>query len=224
MKTEYFRNIEFDSELEELTSILEKNNIYYEVSSAETIIDEVIVGSAMFAKYTLKLLPKDFSVANEYIKQEAIAKEIRIEDFNHLTALSDDELFEILKNPEEWSVEAEIVARKILSLRNVIINEEDISSHKQKKAFERKKGKSVSFKIQLLYFLCIVIGFYIGIIFMIAGLGMGYYYSYGTITDSLGNKQYIYDEKARHYGKLILWGGIICFIIQLYLLFNIDIF
>lgn len=205
-------------------SILEKNKIYYEVSSADSIIDKSIVGSGFFAKYTLKLIPKDFSVANEYIKQEAIAKGIRIEDFNHLTALSDDELLEILKNPEEWSVDAEIVSRKILSLRNVKINEEYISNHKQNKALVSKKGKSVSFKIQLLYFLCIVLGFYIGLIFIIAGIGMGYYYSYGTSTDSLGDKQYIYDEKARQNGKLILWGSIVCFIIQVYLLFKIDIF
>ncbi|MCB9310884.1 MAG: hypothetical protein H6567_12570 [Lewinellaceae bacterium] len=224
MKTEFFRNIETDSELDELISILEKNNIYYEVSSAETIVDKLIVGSGMLAKYTLKLLPKDFNATNEYIKQEALAKGIRIEDFDHLSALSDDELFEILKNPDEWSVEAEIVARKILSNRNVKIIEEDISNYKLNKTLDRKKGKSVSFIIQFLYFLCIAIGFYFGIIFLIAGIAMGYYYTYGTVTDSQGNKHYVYDEKARHNGKLILWGGIISFVIQMYLIIKIYIF
>lgn len=224
MKTAFYKHIELDSELEEIKSLLEKNDIQYEVSSADVIIDETIVGSAMFAKYTLKLLPEDFTQANTIIRENTAKKGIQIEDYQHLAELSDEELFDILENPSEWSTESEIVARKILQSRDINVSEDQLLKIKEDKNRQLKHGKSVPIGIQVLYFLAIIIGFYITIAFMLAGIGMGYYYAYGMRTDNYGEKIYVYDERARKIGRLILYGGIICFFIQLYILFNVDLF
>ncbi|MEM9547182.1 MAG: hypothetical protein AAGA77_14470 [Bacteroidota bacterium] len=224
MKTVFYKHIELDAELEELRSIFEKNNIYYEVSSPETIIDKSIVGSGMFAKYTLKLLPKDFNKANKLIRNSLESMGLNIEDFKHLEDLDNNELLEIIENPRDWSVEAEIVARKILEKRGIKINEQAIINKRENKKLEFQNGKSVSGMIQFLYFIAIVLGFYLSVAFIIAGIGMGYYYAYGTRVDEEGNKFFVYNEKARTNGKFIFYIGILSFFIQMYLLFKIDIF
>ncbi len=223
MKAEFYKHIELDSDLEEIISLFKSNEIYYEVSSAGSIVDETIIGSRMFAKYTLKILPDDFKKANKLISESLESKELRIEDFKYLEDLDNNELLGIVENPGEWSIEAEIVARKILAKRGVQIDEQEIKNKREIKRLEFEKGKSVSTMIQLLYLVLIILGFYRSIILIIAGIGMGYYYSYGTRINEEGKKFYVYDEKARVNGKIILYIGVICFLVNLYFLFRIDV-
>lgn len=224
MKTEFFRHIELDTEIEELKIIFEQNDIHYEVFSADVIIDKAIVGTPLFAKYTLKILPKDFKLANGLILELNSTKEIRIEDFEYLTELSNNELYSIIENPQEWSSESEIVARKILCKRGIEVSEDEIIEIRKKSKIKFENGKSVPLIIQFFYFLAIILRFYINIILILAGVGMGYYYAFGKNTDDNGEKFYVYDKKARKMGQFILYGGIFCFFVQLYLLFKIDLF
>jgi hypothetical protein len=73
----------------------------------------------------------------------------------------------------------------------------------------------------ILYFLSILVGFYIGILFTLAGIGMGYYYGYGTSTDINGEKYFAYDKETQRYGKIILYVGLVGFFIQLFLLYRL---
>lgn len=218
MNTEFYKHIELDSELEEIISLLNQNNIPFEVFSADVIIDKSIVGTGFFPKYTLKLLPKDFQRANQIIREENEKKDIRVEDYKHISQLSDEELYSILENPSEWTNEAEIVARKILHAKGINISESELTQRKELLNQKLKKGKSVSIGIQILYFLIVIFGIYFHIILVFAGIIMGYYYTYGKDTDCQGEKYYIYDEKARRNGRIILYGGIIGFIIHVIVL------
>ena len=221
MEKQFYRHIELETELEEITILLSANNIDFEISTNEVIIDKVIVGSKLLPKYTLKIFSKDFLRANQLIREHKENKEIHIEDYAHLKALTNEELIEIILNPEEWSIESEIVSRKILNSRGISVPEDRILTTKKEKKEKFIEGKAVSTKTQFLYFISILVGFYLGIIFIIAGIGMGYYYAYGTITDNEGDKYYVYNDNARKNGKLILYGGIVCCLIQLYLMFTI---
>ena len=221
MKTEFYKHIEQDVELEELKEILDINDINYEVSSADVIIDRTIIGSKRFAKYTVKLLPDDFEKVDQLRKNATELKPISIDDYIHLTELANNELLEILKNPSAWSIESEIVAKKILETRNYKITKEEIKILQDDYYSELRAGKSVPPFIQILYFLAIALGEFFGMLFILAGVGMGYYYAYGTATDPKGLKYYVYDAKARQRGKFILYGGVIAFVISLSILLKI---
>jgi len=220
MKTVFYKHIELDSELEEIKMIFDENNIVYEISSSGAILDETIVGNGLFSKYTLKILPEDFTKANELISINASKKDINIEDFAYLKELTDDELMDILQNPQEWTSETEVVAKKLLSNRGVEVSDEKIARLRNEKNSELRKGKSVSILEQLLYFLSIAFGFYFSVFFFIAGIAMGFYYYRGKATDNNGEKYFVYDERARTIGKFILYGGILCLCLQIFIVFS----
>ena len=219
----FYKHVESDEEIQFLKELFDENDILYEISTATELIDNTIVGKGLFSKYTLKLLPGDFAKANELIKSQNETRDIDIEDFRHLKDLTNEELIEILKFPEEWTSESEIVAWKILRSRNHEISKEEIQLFKNKQEEILNKGKQVPIWIQAAYFGSIVIGVYLHIILVMAGIGMGYYYAYGTEISRDGKKRYVYDVNARSGGKIILFTGIIAIIIQIVFLFKIYI-
>lgn len=225
MKPEFYKHVELDSEIEELKSLLNEHNIAYEVSSAEVIIDKAIIGEGLFAKYTVKLHPHDFEKVNKLLRDHADNIEVSIDDFPHLRDLSNDELIDILVYPKDWSIESGAVAKKILDSRSCHISDQEIKNLRERSFAKQRTGKSVSFGAQVFYFLSIVFfGFYASALFFVAGVAMGYYYSYGKATDPEGQKYYVYDEPARRIGKFILYGGLGCLFLQIYLLDKFELF
>ena len=167
MNLEFYKHIELDSDLKEIEALLKANDIIYEVSSASPIIDSVIVGNGMFAKYTLKLMPSDFEKANALLKKLTEEKSIPIEDYKHLTALTNDELVEIIANPEEWSLESESVAKKILQSRDYTVSEKKIQQLRKAHAIEVKKRESTPIVTQLIYVLLIMVCLFLAYIFIV---------------------------------------------------------
>jgi len=219
MKFEFYKHIEEDGELEDLKTLLNQHEIQFEVTSPETIIDTTIVGTGMFAKYTLKLLPADFKKANAIFKDFVNSQNLQIEDFPHLDSMTSDELFEVLLNPNDWSLESEVIAKKILKSRNYEYSEEEIEKVKLEEEAFIRQGKSVNVAVQFFYLLAIIFGGYLSIIFVIAGLGMGYYYAFGKTTDKKGISHYVYDDQARQIGKLIFFVGILALMTQVIIFF-----
>ncbi len=212
MDLEFYRHIEVDAEKELFAQLFNENNIQFEFSSAETIIDEAIVGSPLFSKYTLKILPKDFQKANNLIRN--LNQEINLEDYDHFNVFENHELKEIVLNLHEWSIESIGAAQKILEKRGVEFSNEKILDEVASREEIIKKGKRVSSGKQLFYFLAIAIGCYFSVIFIIAGIGMGYYYAFGRAVDSQGRSFYIFDNDSRNMGKFILFGGTAILILQ----------
>lgn len=224
MQTEFYKHIEQEAEMQEIEALLKENRITYKLSSAKPILDSVIVGEGLFPKYTLKLLPGDFERVNQLLRSHYEQKAFEISDYPQLSELTNEELLEILQKPEEWSIESEIVARKILQSRDYPIEDAYIKVLRDEHLAETRRGKRVSPYFQLLYLLAVFLGFYISILFLVPAVGMGYYYAYGKATDPHGKRYFVYDERARNIGKLILYGGIIIFLVQIYLLYVLDIF
>lgn len=167
MTLQFYKHIELDTDLKEIESVLKANNMQYEVSSAGPIIDSVIVGNGMFAKYTLKLMPSDFEKANALLKQLTEEKSIQIEDYKHLTALTNDELLEILAKPEEWSLESESVAKKILQSRDYTVTDTALQQLRKAHAIEVKKRESTPIVTQLIYVLLILACLFLGYVFIV---------------------------------------------------------
>lgn len=217
-KLEFYRHYANKEELENVKRLLNRHMIPYEVSTPDTLLDSSIVGDKLFAAYTLKLLPTDFEEVNGILRKEA--EDIDLNDFNHLDALSIDELKEILLNSDEWSVESEAAAKKILRLRGVVFLDKEIAALKASKELALSQGKSVAIGIQFAYFIAIIVGCFFGVIFIIAGVAMGFYYAFGKKVNKYGQREYIYDKKARNIGFLIVLFGIPSLIFTSYMILN----
>lgn len=216
MKKEAHRNIALESEFDALKRLFKENNINYEVTSNYTTTNNAIVASKMYPQYTFKILPKDVEKANQIIRQLKEKNKIRIEDYPYLVALPDKELIEMLIYPDA-SNESELVVRKILEHKGIDCSEQALAAIKKKNKSISKKGKRVSIYIQVAFFMSLISGLYLGIIFILLGIAMGFYYSYGKKADKEGERHYIYNKQARKNGKIIFYGGIIFLLLHVFL-------
>ena len=218
---EYYRSFESKENAKAFTEFLTENEVEFLVDSPEVLIDKSIVGTGFLPKITLKIKSQDFEKVNELIAAQVEDTDIAAEG-DYLNELNNEELIDILKNPDEWSIEDGIVAKKILAERGITYSDTEIATFKNDKLQQIRVGKKASPLTLILYFLCILVGFYIGIFFTLAGIGMGYYYGYGTSTDINGKKYFAYDKETQRYGKIILYVGLVGFIVQLLLLYRLS--
>ncbi len=70
--------------------------------------------------------------------------------------------------------------------------------------------------------MALIFGIFISLIFVVAGIGMSYYYAYGKSTDADGNRHFIYESKTRFIGTIMLYGGLS--IVLLEILFMMFVF
>lgn len=212
-----FHNVE---EAKEFAKILDKNNILYLAESTETILDESIVGTGMLPKVVIKILPKDFKKVNGFIAYQIAELDYADVEDHYLNQLDNDELLEIFAKPDEWSIEDANVAKIIIRQRGVEISKEEISGLRAQRLAEIRAGKSENKLIMLLYFVGICVGLFFSPLFVIAGLGMGYYYGFSKNVDLDGEKYFTFDAATRGLGKLMLLVGGVILLAQLLILLN----
>jgi len=206
---ETYKTFASREQADDYIELLKKHDIPYSAESSEQILTSAIVGSSgMLPKVVLKLHPSDFSNIDALIEQQIMASGSAPEDY-YLRELDNDELEEVLEKPDEWSIQDVTMAKLILRERGLEVDEEEIKELRRQRIREIRQGKKANRGIIFLWFLAIAVGFwFLGIIAVIAGVGMGYYYGYDTTTDPDGDKYYTFEPTTRKYGKLILLVGV----------------
>jgi hypothetical protein len=160
------------------------------------ITDEIIIGSDMDKKIHLKIKNSGFRQADKIIEEKIKENISQIESDYYLYSFSNDELFEILSKPDEWSKQDYFISKKILVARGVNLSENNISEIQGNRMKEIKKQEKGSF-------FWIVIGY----ILSISGIfgfffGLAYLHAKKILPD--GNKVFVYDENTRNHGRNIL--------------------
>jgi len=155
---------------------------------------------------------EDFNLAYEIIRTDTSSNEndnINIKDF------SDDELIDILKNADEWHKSFVKEAKKNITERNIVIDNNEIDAHVKEKLLLLKNGKTAHpatiFIFWMLTFFSIfyiLLGF-IGFIFGFSGIIAGYLYWKTKITGFDNNKYYLFSKKTRIQGKYIFFVGLV---------------
>lgn len=194
---------------DEYIELLKRHDIPYSAESSEQILTSAIIGSSgMLPKVVLKLRPSDFKNVDALIEQQIMASGNIPEDY-YLRELDDDELEEVLEKPDEWSIQDVTMAKLILRERGIEVNEDEIQALRNQRIREIRQGKTANRGIMFLWFLAVAIGFwFLGLLAIVGGIGMGYYYGYDKSTDPEGDKYYTFEPTTRKYGKLILIVGV----------------
>lgn len=138
-------------------------------------------------------------------------KEIDVEAFD------DEEIKEIILNPEEWHDTIVRQAERIAKKRRLEISDNEIEENQILKLIEIQKGKSPA---KTTFILMWVFAFMGGLIGLIAGLA--YWISKQRAFD--GKKYFVYDERTRSNGKLMFFISIFSMIIQFWLLNSFVLF
>lgn len=215
---EYFREFLNIEEANDLAHLLEKHNILYSLEKPQVLIDKAIVGTTILPKVILKILPRDFEKVNkilaEIIEQQAIPPE------HYLVEFDDLELFDVIKKPDSWNVEDVTMAKKILVRRGFEVTNEQLEELQEQRFEELKAGKKGSLSWIVFYTVCIVLGVvFFHPFFMIAGVGMGWYYWRDKRRDPKGESYFTFDQKTRLAGQIIFYLGIVLMIVLFVLLF-----
>ena len=213
---EYFN----EEEAKEFVQLLRDADLPFSLDRVQTLLDKSIVGDAMLPKVVLKVRPEDFKRVNQLIEAELNAIDASTLDEHYLNELDNEELIDILRNRESWTTEAIVVARKLLKRRGVAVNYDALAREERAKLEQARSGKPGNRVWMVGYALATVLGPLISVLFLVAGLGMGYYYAYGKTTDVDGHTHFIYDPATRRLGQYLWYLGLVvsAVVVMLYLI------
>ena len=164
---EFYRDYHNLEEAKSFVSLLKENNILYSLEQAGNLDVSEIVGHGLVPKAVLKIRPEDFKKVNELLSAEI--QNSANDDFSdhYLGQLEIEELKDIFRKPEEWTVEDAAVAQIILKNRGVDISEQEIKELREERLAIIRQGEKASFAGLLVCGVCVLLGLFLHLIFIL---------------------------------------------------------
>jgi len=211
---ETFKKFNNPEEASVLIDLLKKNSIDYELSTAKLTDDVIFAGNTLIEEVEINIKPEDFEKAEKLLEDiEEIDAESLDKDY-YLFEFSDDELLDLLKNPDEWSLNDYHWAREILKQRGEEVDQGTIDQWKHARLENLSQTETVTVRYKILaYFFCLTGGF--------IGIFMGRHLSSYMKLLPNGQKVYAFTDKDRKLGYRISLIGIVCLLGWVILLFYI---
>lgn len=115
-----YRIFDTKEELKDLEELLKENNLKYFIQESNDIADK---------KYLLQISSDDFPIVDKLCETLVNIDLKTLPEDYYLFEYKDEELIEILLNRSEWSEFDYVIAKKILSERNVNLDEYPVYSN-----------------------------------------------------------------------------------------------
>lgn len=199
-----FRNFPTLIQAKELETLLNDNNIKTLLTDNIAPIDITFSGNTLQNQYEIKIDLSDFQYAENILEKEAENLLDTIDNEYYLLSFSNEELYEVLLNSDEWNVFDYKLAQKILSQRGKTIDPEMLASLKK----ERLKILAKPEENQKPWIIA-------GYIFSLLGGGIGIVIGYSLWKSKKtlpnGERVYSYNDQDRKSGKNIFLISIIIF-------------
>jgi len=187
---------------EEISNELTKNGIECHLQDDMQSYVKVVGYNQINPGVTINIKSQDFSKADKILDAYFSAEISDVDKDYYLFQFSDEELKEIIANPQEWGIFDFQLAKKLLETKGVTYSEEYFDSQKQTIIKTLSKIKKIS-----LYKL--VLGYLLAFLFPPAGMLNGFLILNNRNILPDGKKFYLYSEKDRMHGKVILTLSII---------------
>ena len=209
MEKVIFRKSINKSIIEELASILERENIDFQLIDNEKYFDATFVTDPSKIEYQLLIQKEDFENAETLITKYYSENLIIPEDY-YLKEFSDEELIEIIYKKDEWNEFDYEVAKSILKDRGIVISETDIERINSERLEKLKTNYEKPNEVKNL----IILGYIFSVIGFFASFVMTFclFISYGVSLVILklkkqlpnGERVYYFNEQDRKHGRRIL--------------------
>lgn len=204
---EFYRDFHSVEQAEDFAKMLTEHGIPFLLEKSQTLLDAAIVGHGLVPPALVKVRSVDFPKVNEILVKMALENPHFL-DSHYLRQLDDRELIDIVRNPDEWNVEDTAVARRILNERGIPIPREHVLAFTEKKNAELREGKTGHPGWMVAYLLLVLAGgVLVSPLFLLAGIGMGWYYWQDKTVDNQGGKFFTFEKTTRLYGKVIFYLG-----------------
>lgn len=209
-----FRRFKDKAQADELAEELINNGIEYELIDDSPTMDITFTGNAHYqSEIQLMIKQSDFAKANKILDDKADELLMSITKDHYLFEFTNEELYEILTKPDEWSPLDYKLTQQILRDRGQVINDDLLRSLQEKRISELSKPE----KHQTAW---IIIGYILSTFGGLLGIFIGW--SIWTMKKTLpdGEKLHIYSERDRRHGERIFVIGIIVLLINIWKLLS----
>ncbi len=200
-----FKKVNDEGYAKELGMLLKETNIKYLLEETSEFVPIFSTGQ-LTREFTIKLRKEDFSKAESLLFEISRKQLEDVEKDYHLFSFTDEELMEIVAQPDEWNQFDFLLAQNILRERGKGINTETIDSLKKQRLKELAKPE----ENQKLW---IYIGYIVAILGGLLSIFIGWHLLSYKKTLPDGNRVYGYSASDRKHGNKIFILGIISFIV-----------
>jgi hypothetical protein len=203
-----FKTFYDDEQFTDFIQILKTNSIIYQTESYNSTIDPATIQS--IRKHSIvKIQSEDFIKVNQ-ILAEIAKKQVEFADKDHyLFSFSDLELREILVKPDEWTAFDVELAKKILNERGEDISDTFIEN------LQNARIESLTNKKESMNVVFLILGYILALLGGLLGIGMGWYLLNHSKILPNGEKVYIFNDSNRQNGRIMMYIGIVSFIISM---------
>ena len=192
---------------QDLVRLLQQLNIETQISES-TPIKDVEMGTTIgihIQSFFIKVQVKDYSNAIRIYKEQLI-KDLIIPTDYYLNEFSDQELIDILSQPQDWHLNDILIAQKILSSRSIYYSDDDIFLLQQYHNISFRQPKNINTKELRNTLIISTLGFFIFFIALYP-LFRGFYYFFDKSYDLNGKKFHTFAPSTRKFGiYLMLWS------------------
>lgn len=196
-----------------LQNLLSNYNIKSESGDNIPSADITFVNSKVHHQYEVRIAKEDFGEAENLLLKDINLDSI--DESHYLFQFTNDELYDILAKPDEWSTLDYKLTQHLLTKRGETINEKLLASLKNK----RLKNLSQPETNQQLW---IVTGYILAFLGGFLGLLIGYILRTSKKTLPNGEKIYAYSKSDRLHGFYIFGIGLISTPIYFYYKFMLE--
>jgi hypothetical protein len=205
-----FRSFPTLDQARELELLLNKNNIKTVLGDNIPPLDITFSGSTLQNQYEIKIDPSDFEKAEIILEKDTENLLDTIDKDYYLLDFTNEELYEILLNSDEWNVFDYKLAQKLLTDRGKTIDTEMLTSLKKERLKILAKPEENQKAWIIAGYLFALLGGGIGIV-----IGYSLWRSKKTLPN--GERIYSYNAEDRKNGQRIFLISIIIFPIALIL-------
>jgi len=199
-----FRAFEEETEAEALKAELDKAGISNSMTKVNNYLDSVIAGQLNSPhQFIVMLRSEDFAKAEELFDKMAQEDVEAIPEDYHLYEFTDEELMEIVDQPDDWSKIDYHLAISILKKRGKEISSNYIEQKKEESLAAKKAPQKVSIGTLLSGYALILLGLYaayVGIVFALIFMAwpivLGIFLNTSKKTLSDGSRYFFYDKNS----------------------------
>ncbi|HEX8356523.1 MAG TPA: hypothetical protein VF610_03890 [Segetibacter sp.] len=170
------------------------NELHPVMDKPKETFDAIFGNSQMDLQYILRLPADDFARASAVLEQEIRKHELP--DDYYLHEMDNQELYEILLTPKEWSRQDVIGAKILLESRNFLIGKDQLVRDKAAQKEKDKQKQKISLPLLILFYIISPVGAFLPVF-----TGIVIYILKDTDVD--GNKDFVFSNNYRRHGVLL---------------------
>lgn len=196
-------------QLDLIINLLDENKIPYSIEDNSRDAPDIIIGQDTGNKYLIKILPDDFIKVNSLLDNEAQKELDSIEKDYYLFLFSNEELLEVISQPDSWCALDRKLAKKLLNERGIEISDTLEKTFFDKRINELTKKEESSTIWMIVGYISAFLGGFLGIAI---GLTL---WTHRKILPN-GNRVFVYKSSDRTHGMIIFFIGVFIFLLTVF--------